>query len=111
MSNGKDEQKAQTENSKERARLPFLLNLTFTLAQLFVVLLGLLTSAISFLSGATLFWAVARGGVAMLSVGLVFWLVNYLLARGGLAAIRQEIMKEMEKANARETASTVEKTA
>lgn len=93
---------------KKPERLPFLLSFTFSLAQLVVILLGLSVAILSMLAGAALFMAVLRASAAMLSVGIVLYLVNWYLSRNSLEAIRQEIIRKSEKYNVDKGTSTLE---
>jgi hypothetical protein len=96
---------------KPANELPFMLDFALSVTQLVVILTGLITLAVSLFSGAVLGMAAVRAGVAVLAVGLVLWLVNYLLARNSLEAVRMQMVSELERTHRDGTASTVEKTA
>jgi hypothetical protein len=96
---------------KKPERLPFLLSFTFSLAQLVVILLGLSVAVLSMLSGATLFMAVLRASAAMLSVGVLLYLVNWLISRNSLEIIRQQIISKREKYDVDQGTNTLEKAA
>jgi hypothetical protein len=96
---------------KAPERLPFLLDFSFSVSKMVVILLGLITLFVSLISGAVLWMATLRSAAAMLSVGFTLWLVNWLIARDSLEIVRQEILSRMEEAPVEEVASTVEKVA
>jgi hypothetical protein len=91
--------------------LPFMLDFSFSVSKLVVILLGLVTLFVSLISGAVLWMATLRSAAAMLSVGFLLWLLNWLISRDSLEIVRQEILRNMEEAQVEEVASTVEKVA
>lgn len=114
MSANEKEQTNPGEGQSQRKpanELPFLLDFALSVTQLVVILTGLVTMAVSLFSGAVLWMAAVRAGAAVLAVGLVLWMANYLLARNSLTSIRLQVVSELERAHRDEAASTVEKTA
>ena len=67
-------------------RVPLLLEAVYAASVLIVILTGALTAGLSWLSGVSALWVLARAGLAVLLVGLVLWLLNYQLMHGALAA-------------------------
>jgi hypothetical protein len=65
-------------------RLPVLWELVNTLGQITVTLIGVAVAVISYLSGATFIMCAIRAGVAMFGVGLILWLIYWMVARGSL---------------------------
>lgn len=96
---GKPAPKKNKQKKRQAGNLPQLLEVSLSISQLAVVLVGLATTLISMGSGAPLWMTALRGGAAMVSVGLVLWFVNWSLSKGSLEVIRQEIMQELEKKN------------
>lgn len=70
--------------AQKNVRLPILWEVVNTFSQLIVTLLGLATAVISYLNGTNLFMSVVRAGAAMLAVGLVLWVIYWMIARGTL---------------------------
>jgi hypothetical protein len=93
-----DKKAAKGRDKQHAATLPVLLNFSFSAAQLLVLFVGVVTTALSFLSGAPLWVVAVRGGAAMVSVGLVFWLVSWMIAKDTLEVAGQEALREMEAA-------------
>lgn len=60
--------------------LPFLLDFSFSVANLVLFLTGVLTVVLSLLNGSSVVMAAVRGCVAVFGLGAVFWLLNYFLA-------------------------------
>jgi hypothetical protein len=61
-----------------------LWELVNTLGQITVTLIGVAVAVISYLSGATFIMCAIRAGVAMFGVGLILWLIYWMVARGSL---------------------------
>ncbi len=71
----------------EKPAVPLLVEVGLTLWRLVLALVPAGTVALSLLSGATLWDATLRGAAAILTLGLVGWGMNWMLARGALAAL------------------------
>ncbi len=112
---GRPSEKGASPKKKKRAErqgpaLPHLIDFSLSVAQLAVVLVGLATILLSLGSGVSLWMVALRGGAAMVSLGLLLWLVNWLISKGSLELVRQELLKELEKKRAEDDGvdSTVE---
>lgn len=79
------------EKSKATQPLPFLLDFSFSIASLIVLLTGVLTVALSLWHGASVVMAAVRGGVAVFGLGAIFWLLNYFLANQVLQVAIQDL--------------------
>jgi hypothetical protein len=93
--------------------LPVMIDFSLSVSKLLVLLVGLMTVIVSVFSGATPPMTALRGGMAMFTVGLCVWAFNWLLSRNSLELARQDLMREMEAAKARQqenekASSTVE---
>jgi hypothetical protein len=100
--------------ARDPRRVPLLLDVSYTATRILLLVAGSLTGAISVLSGATWLATALRAGSAVLSVGLLLFLANWLLSRDTLEAARAALLKEMEAAQTAERAaglSTIEKQA
>ena len=64
--------------------LPTLLEVTFTISRMVVVITGVLTAGICYLYCADIFAAVLRGGAAVLALGFLAWLINWLIVHFAL---------------------------
>jgi hypothetical protein len=94
---------------KRQYRLPYLNELGFTLARIVVTLVALTVAIVSFVSGGTVFAIALRTGVAILAVGLIGWLVNWILVGGGADVPKETARQASPKA--KPAASTIEKSA
>ncbi len=65
---------------KKNPPLPYLLDFSFSLAGLIILLVGVVTYVLSLLNGVSVVMAALRGCVAVFALGAVFWLLNYFLA-------------------------------
>lgn len=89
----------ETENEQEESPqdpLPLLLETTLSLAQLAVILVGIITTVVSLFVGSTWLAALTRGGVAIVALGLLFWALNWLIARGMIEATVAEARAKTE---------------
>jgi hypothetical protein len=75
--------------------VPLLLEVSFTATRILLIVAGLLTGGISVLSGATWIASAVRAGSAVLSVGLLLFLANWVLSRDSLEAARVRLLKEI----------------
>lgn len=89
-------------------RLPLFLDFTLSISQIVVVVMGGLTTGLSLYAGASLIVAVARGCVAILSIGIIGWLINWLFSHNGIQATRHALMNGHQSAMKEDTSSTVE---
>ncbi len=91
-----------------QGHLPYLNELAFTLARILMVLVAIAVAAVSFFSGGTVIDIALRTGVAVLAVGLIGWLVNWILVGGGA-----DVPKEAggAKESAEPAAHTIERSA
>jgi hypothetical protein len=74
-----------------------LLDYSFSVSKLVVILVGIITAGISVVSGATVLVAGIRGGLAILAIGIIFWLVNWILSKGSMDATVKEIIAKAER--------------
>ncbi len=94
---------------KRQNRLPYLNELGFTLARILVTLVAFAVAIVSFVSGGTVFAIALRTGVAILAVGLIGWLINWILVGGG-ADVPKETAGQAPK-EAKPAVSTIERSA
>jgi hypothetical protein len=80
------EELQEQEKVDEQDPLPLLLETALSLTQLAVILVGVITTALSLIVGSTWLVSVLRGGVAIVVLGLLFWALNWLIARGMIEA-------------------------
>lgn len=105
-----DEAKSETQKASEQ--LPFMLDFTFSVSSIVVMVMGILTTIISVFSGASLMMATIRGGIAVISVGFLLWVINWTLSRDSLEITRQELLVAIEDASSnKDVESTFEKEA
>ena len=105
-----DKQEQAEDKPKQPVHLPLLLDFTLSVAKVTVALIGALTAVLSTIAGASVVITVLRSGAAMLAVGLMFWLVNWIIAHNFLEITQKELAHELEAVQDR-AHSTVEKSA
>ena len=101
----------ETPVKKEPPRVPLLLDVSLSISQTAIIVLGCAVALVSLFAKADLVMIALRSGAAMLSVGLLMWLFNWFLSRNSLEIARQELLSEMEAADEDRGESTVEKKA
>jgi len=89
------EESLEPKKNKKPA-VPYLLELSITLWQLLVLAVGVLTAVLSWLNGVEVLMITLRSGAAMLSLGALAWLTNWMLNQQMLEALVrfQESKKE-----------------
>jgi len=85
---------------KTMGPVPLLLDVSFTTAKILIILAGAIIGIVSVLSGATWLATAIRSGAAVLSMGLLLYLANFLLSRNALEAARMRLLAEMQSASA-----------
>lgn len=85
-------EKASTKKSSSGS-LPALFNVTFSISKLIVIFIGVAISVISIVSGATVFSAAIRGSLAMLAIGMILWLLNWIMVKESLAGVLEKVKK------------------
>ncbi|MBN1536723.1 MAG: hypothetical protein JW908_08335 [Anaerolineales bacterium] len=86
-------EKAPSKKSSSEGSLPVLFDVSLSISKLVVLLIGVLTSAISIVSGANAFSAALRGSLAMLAVGLTLWLINWIMVKESLNDFLDKVKK------------------
>ena len=90
--------KAETvSNAHEKGRLPILLELTFDISKLILVVVSLAVAGISYLSGATWLDIALRTGVAMVVVGFILYVITRLIVGASIDATNH-MLQEASKA-------------
>ena len=79
------EQRPESAN-KNAETLPALLEATSIFSRLVIVAVGSITFVLSLLAGTQVWMASMRSGLAIFSLGLIFWGINWLLSRNSLQA-------------------------
>ena len=90
---GKKEKPQNLPKATKGTRLPALWEVVITYAKIIVTLLGMSMFVVSYINGASLIWCAIRAGAAMLAVGLVFWLMYWMVVRGSLD-LAESLIKE-----------------
>lgn len=78
-------------------RLPFLLELTYTLSKIILIILALTVMVTSFLAGASLFTVVLRTAVAVTVVGSLLMFIASQISSGLLFSVKIEREEEERK--------------
>ncbi len=90
--------KPAREKAPKEARLPILWETVSTLSQLTITLTGLAVAVISYIHGSNLLMSAVRAGAAMLCLGIVLYVIYWMVARGSLDmmfSLYQERQKEI----------------
>lgn len=101
MSDEKKVKAPAPEKKTSGRRLPVILELSFAISKLAVVLIGAVIAFISYLAGCSPLMIAIRGGAAVLVTGLIGWFIYYLIAQGSLDTINDllEEQKELDNSN------------
>lgn len=86
-------------------RAPALLEAAYVVSILIVLLVSLITAALSVASGAAAWLTAVRAGAATLVVGLLLWILNYQLMPDGLKVAVDDWMAKREKDLAKASAA------
>lgn len=90
------------EKEVESVRLPFLVEFTYTISTILLILFGLTVIGISFITGASLLNLVIRTSVAILVMGSLLMLISSQISSGVLSAILLE-QEENDKSKSEES--------
>ncbi len=103
------ENEAKASTPPSHPSLPYILDFSFSVSNLMILLSGVIVTTLSLFVGVPLIHAVIRGGLTMLGLGAVIWLLNYYLSN----QVLQTIIKDFQKASDSSVTgdSTVEKQA
>ena len=82
-----------TAKSSSPSTLPVLFDVSFSISKLIIILIGVVTSVISVASGATILHAAIRGGLAILSIGIILWLINWIMVKESLESVLVKVNK------------------
>jgi len=91
--------------------LPLLVDFSLSLARALVVLMAALIAIVSLAAGAPLEVVLLRSGAAVLCLGWLLWLLNWLISRNALLVTLAEMREKTSKAQAEQPLSTTEKAA
>lgn len=81
----------------ESVQLPFLLELTYTLSTIILILLAVSIMITSFLAGASLFAMILRTGIAITVVGALLMLIASQISSGLLFSVKIDQEEEQRK--------------
>lgn len=84
---------AQNTNTNRIIKLPMLIELVFTLSKLIVVLVGVIVMVTTFANGNPYWVAMLRGGVTVLVLGLLVWMITWSISKGVIHSARS-MLKE-----------------
>jgi len=93
------EKKEQKLSGGKGKRLPILWETVNTLSKIIVTLLGVTVAGISYYSGCGFLMSAIRAGAAMLVVGIILWLIYWMLVKGSLSMMDDLIRKQGELQN------------
>lgn len=86
----KDTKEKQIQKAPKGTRLPILWVTINTFGQIIVTLIGISVAVISYMHGATFLMCAIRAAASMLAVGLIIWLIYWMVARGSV-----DMMKDL----------------
>lgn len=96
-SKSKSARAAKKTSRPARRHAPVLLELTYALFTIIVMIVGVSIALLSWLAGADLLMIVVRTGSAFLVTGLLLWVVYWQIANGMVEMRRQQLLEEAEK--------------
>ena len=101
---------AETEKKRvaKGTRLPILWETINTISQIIVTLVGLTVAGLSYFHGSNIVMSAVRGGAAVLSIGLVLWLIYWNVARGSLDMMHTLIQERQIEVNQSANSSSKE---
>jgi hypothetical protein len=73
--------------------LPALVETVFTLSKLTVVFVGIIVVIVTMVNGNPYWVAMIRGGISILSLGLIVWLITWISTKGVIESVRS-MLKE-----------------
>ncbi len=97
----------QVHNLHRNGNLPVLMESVFTLTKLTVALVGIIVMIITFLNGNPYWVAMLRGGITVLSLGLLGWFISWFTSKGVIQSAR-EMLKEAEENEAEFTGNSMD---
>ncbi len=83
--------------SAQNVRLPFLIEFTYTVSALILVVLALIIMITSYLAGASLFTLVIRTGVAVTVMGCLLMFISSQISSGLLFSVKVDQEEELRK--------------
>ncbi len=95
---------APTNSPNRQVNLPVLIETVFTLSKLTVILVGIIVMVLTFANGNPYWVAILRGGVTVLSLGLLLWFISWFSTKG----IIESVQKMLSEANEGETENSME---
>lgn len=97
MKKAKAEKPKGEKRTNEPAQMPFLLELTFSLSNVLLLLITLAVAGAAIFSGATWQEIVLRLGVTVLVMGTVLWMIVHQISTGMVKAVDAERKKDSAK--------------
>ena len=86
-------QQPERVSSNQRIGLPVLIETIFTLSKLTVILVGIIVMVLTFANGNPYWVVMIRGGVTVLSLGLLLWFITWFSTKGVIESVRN-MLKE-----------------
>jgi hypothetical protein len=90
------DKKDQNLSGGKGKRLPILWETVNTFSKIIVTLLGVAVAGISYYSGCGFLMSAIRAGASMLVVGIILWLIYWLIVKGSLSMMNDLIRKQGE---------------
>lgn len=85
------------ESVRRNPSLPALLDISFSLASLIILFVGVITVGLSLLKGSSVVMTAMRGCAAIFTLGAIFWLLNYFLAHQVIETAKKDIQAAQSK--------------
>lgn len=87
----------EKKNKKEKVQVPIFLELVYSFALIFTILLALIVAGSSYLSGATLLDVFIRTAITILSTGLLLWILSLTVSNGAVKTVKVLQKEALEK--------------
>jgi energy-coupling factor transporter transmembrane protein EcfT len=94
----KNTSRVQNNSTTRSIGLPLILETVFTLSKLTVLLVGIIVMVVTFANGNPYWVAMLRGGITVLSLGLLVWFVSWFVSKGVIESART-MLKEVEESD------------
>jgi hypothetical protein len=78
------EKKVTAPKTPKGTRLPILWETVNTLSRIIITLTGIGVAVMSYFHGSNFLMCAVRAGAAMVSIGLLFWMIYWMITRGTL---------------------------
>ncbi len=91
------EEKKNKKGKNSKVQLPIFLELVYSFALIFTILLALVVAGMSYLSGAKWLDVFVRTAITILSTGLLLWIFSLMISNGAMKTVKVLQKEALEK--------------